>query len=140
MVSTTLEVQAKTKESVTAFNECVKHITDVTKKDITNFKTMAKPADDTVAFFDGLMTVLANKKKTGWDKTKTVMGEATFLASVMALAEYEKLPSSQIAKIKAFAAKMDIDRLKKISNALGNMGLFIVKLAALMELDETQRS
>ena len=37
------------------------------------------------------MTILANKKKTGWDNAKKELNEPSFLDSVKALAEYEKL-------------------------------------------------
>ena len=130
----------KSEESLAAYKECVKLITDLKKSDVKDVRSFPCPTDEICKFLDDLMTILANKKKTGWDNAKKELSEPSFLDSVKALAEYEKLASSQITKIKAFAAQMDLDRLKYLGNkALLNMGTFIVNLVALMELDEAAK-
>ena len=58
-----------------------------------------------------------------------------FCNKAATLSDYEKLSDNQVVRLKALAANVDVDLLKKKANCAGCIGTYVQKLASFIELD-----
>jgi dynein heavy chain len=107
-----------------ALNNAIKALDSLSKSDITEVKSFAKPPPAVQTVMEAVCILLG--EKPDWDSAKKLLTNAGFMDS---LKTYDKdnIPASYIKKIKKYTAmeEMAVDNVKKVSKAATSLCMWV---------------
>merc|ERR1719230_955180 len=107
-----------------ALNAAVKALDSLSKADITEVKSFAKPPPAVMTVMEAVCILLGSKPT--WDDSKRLLGDVTFMDQ---LKEYDKdnIPPAYLKKIKKYVENPDmaVEVVKKVSKAATSLCMWV---------------
>lgn len=122
------EVQADAQRdldvAMPALENAIKALDSLSKSDITEVKSFAKPPPAVQTVMEGVSLLLG--EKTDWDTAKRLLGKSDFMQM---LKDYDKdnIPASTLKKLKKYVTDpvMQVDNVKKVSKAATSLCMWV---------------
>ena len=129
----------KNEQCEKAYTESVQLLRGIDYNCLYELCTIRVPTEPTINFCEQLGQILENKKKAGdyeSFKKNRLNNPRKLLHDLMALFEYEKLPSTQVAKIEAFATTIDLEFYAKKNITIKALATYMKGLGEYISLDK----